>query len=207
MTETSVKEYAFDLSGGRLCLDFANTVSGSRARPTERLHSYDDLISWARQAGTVDEREAQRLAQAARRHPADAARVLADAVHLREALFRIFSAGTEDRLPQPGDVEALNAALPVALAHQRLEVGADGFVWGGAGSVDALERVLWPVVRSAADLLTSPERGRVRRCGGANCDWLFMDNSRNHSRRWCDMGSCGNRAKARRYYARHKEDA
>ena len=80
-------------------------------------------------------------------------------------------------------------------------------MWGGAGSVDALERVLWPVVRSAADLLTSPERGRVRRCGGANCDWLFMDNSRNHSRRWCDMGSCGNRAKARRYYARHKEDA
>ncbi len=52
-----------------------------------------------------------------------------------------------------------------------------------------------------------PERDRVRRCGGANCDWLFMHNSRNHSRRWCDMGSCGNRAKARRYYARHKEDA
>ncbi len=208
MAQVSVKEYAFDFSGGHLGLDFANTVGGSRARPTERITSYQDLISWGRQAGVLNEREAQRLSQASRRRPASAARVLADAIRLREALFWTFSAAMDGHSPQPGDLEALNAALPSALMHLRLETGADGFAWVWAGDADALDRMLWPVVRSAVDLLTSPQRHRVRKCGGQNCDWLFIDNSRNHSRRWCDMKQCGNRAKARRYYERHRrEDA
>lgn len=201
------KEYVFDLSGGRLCLDFINTVSGSRAHPTERLNSYPDLVSWSRQAGALGDREAQHLAQAAARRPDDAARTLREAVGFREALFRVFAAVVGLRPPDPDDLAALNAMLPRALAQQRIERKAGGFVWGWTDDGEALDRMLWPVARSAADLLVSPDLKRVRRCAGANCDWLFIDMSRNGSRRWCDMSGCGNRAKARRYYERHRARA
>jgi predicted RNA-binding Zn ribbon-like protein len=77
-----------------------------------------------------------------------------------------------------------------------------GFTWGWDKQSDALDRMLWPVARSAADLLTSDHLNRVHQCGGKDCTWLFVDTSRNHSRQWCDMGDCGNRAKARRFYQR-----
>jgi predicted RNA-binding Zn ribbon-like protein len=200
-------EYVFDFSGGRLCLDFTNTVSGSRAHPTERLNDYQDLVSWGRQAGVLGDREAQRLAQAARQDPDAAARALAKTVEFREALFRILAAAVSIRPPDPDDLAVLNAMLPRALSHQRIERQAGGFAWGWTEDAEALDRMLWPVARSAADLLVSPELKRVRQCAGANCDWLFVDMSRNGSRRWCDMSECGNRAKARRYYERHRAKA
>jgi predicted RNA-binding Zn ribbon-like protein len=197
-------EYTFDFSGGRLCLDFVNTVGGSRAEPKERLNSYFDLVSWGRQAGVLNERDAQRLGQLAKRRPGDAARTLAGAVQLREALFRIF-AGAADCRAQPDDMNIFNAALGRALAQVRLDATAEGCVRVWAGEADALDRMLWPVLRSAMDVLTSEEeRSRIRTCESPACDWLFLDTSRNRSRRWCDMKSCGNRAKARRYYERHK---
>jgi len=208
VTETSDRaEYTFDLSGGLLCLDFVNTVSGSRARPTERLHSHRDLLSWARQARVVAEDEIGRLAREAQRRPGDAARALDDALGLREALFRIFTARIELRANDRADLHLLNAWLSRALAHQRIAETPDGFAWTWDDHGGALERIVWPVIRSAADLLTSPDLRRVRRCAGPTCDWLFMDTSRNHTRRWCDMDSCGNRAKARRYYERHRAHA
>jgi len=207
MTQTISREYVFDLSGGRLCLDFVNTVSGSRAHPRERLNSYHDLVSWGRQAGALTEREAQYLAQVAKRRPAASARSLAEAVRLREALFRLFSAMVEGRPPQPDDLAILNATLAEALANLELASCDDGYAWAWEGDADALDRMLWPVVRSATDLLTSPDRHRIHICESTTCDWLFMDMSRNHSRRWCDMKGCGNRAKARRYYERHKAKA
>ncbi|HLJ61609.1 MAG TPA: ABATE domain-containing protein [bacterium] len=202
------QEYVFDLSGGSLCLNFVDTVSGSRARPTERLRSYEDLVSWGRQSGAITYDVADRLAQAAERRPRDAGGVLAEALRLREALFRIFSASVEDlRAPERVDVELLNSALSEALQHHRIVKTPEGFAWAWADDRDALERIVWPVVHSAADLLTSPDLRRVRRCAGADCDWLFMDLSRNRTRRWCDMKGCGNRAKARRYYERHRAHA
>jgi predicted RNA-binding Zn ribbon-like protein len=92
-------EYAFSFSGGALCLDFVNTMSGARARPEERLNTYLDLVSWGRQAGLLTEREAQRLGRAVRLRPADAARMLEEARALREALFRIFQAAIDRRPP------------------------------------------------------------------------------------------------------------
>ncbi len=196
--------YVFDLSGGRLCLDFVNTLSGSRARPTERLRSYDDLVSWGRQSGAITAPIAERLAAEARARPRDAARALDSAVRLREVMFRILAACADLRPADETDVAALNVALSEALPHQRLVKTPDGFEWGWVEDAEALGRIPWAAIRSAADLLTSPDLRRVRRCAGANCDWLFMDMSRNRTRRWCDMKGCGNRAKARRYYERHR---
>ena len=198
-------EYTFDLSGGLLCLDFVNTVSGRpRARPTERLNTHRDLVSWARQARVSPDGALARLSREAERRPRDAAKALEEARGIREAMFRIFAARLERRAPEAADLDVFNAALGRALAHQRVAGTEDGFAWAWADDDGALDRVVWPVVRSAAELMTSPDLRRLRRCAGATCDWLFIDRSRNHTRRWCDMDSCGNRAKAQRYYKRHR---
>jgi predicted RNA-binding Zn ribbon-like protein len=200
--------YTFDFSAGRLCIDFVNTAGGTRAKPKEHLNSYPDLVAWGRQADVLSDQDAQRLARAARRRPDEAAQTLADAVQLRETMFRIFTAATDCKRLHPEDMQVLNAALAHALAQVRLDTTAEGCVRVWAGDGDQLDRMLWPVLRSAMDVLTSAEeRGRIHKCESPTCDWLFLDASRNRSRRWCDMKSCGNRAKARRYYERHREHA
>jgi len=202
-TMTAPPEYAFDFSGGRLCLDFVNTISGSRTK--EHFNTYHDLVSWGRQGGVLSDREAQHLEDMATRQPDEAARTLAVAISLREALFRIFTGAAERRPQRPEDMEILNTALCRALSHVRIDVNEEGCVRAWAGDA-APDRMLWPVLRSAMDVLTSEEeRGRIHKCESPTCAWLFMDTSRNHSRRWCDMKSCGNRAKAKRYYERHKQ--
>jgi predicted RNA-binding Zn ribbon-like protein len=123
---------------------------------------------------------------------------------LREAVYRIFSAVAGSRSPQPADLAILNATLAAALASLRIVTMGNGFIWVWGGGEEALDRVVWPVALSAAGLLTSGERRAVRECAATNCAWLFLDTTRNRSRRWCDMKVCGNRAKARRHYERKK---
>ena len=196
-------ESTYDLLGGALCLDFANTVSWRRgAQPRERLTCYADLLVWAQQAGTLTEPEAHRLAARSGRTPAESVAVLRRAVALREGIHRIFSAVAAHRPPSAADLSTLNTALAGALRHARIVPTTDGFTWGWSGGDAALDRVLWPVARSAGELLTSDELSRVRECAGTNCGWLFIDTSRARSRQWCDMKVCGNRAKVRRHYER-----
>ena len=205
VAQATTDTYIFDLSGGRLCLDFANTVSDRPApRPREHLNAYSDLVSWARQVGVLADDDARRLLAAAVRHPERAAAVLAGAIELREAIYRIFEAVADGRAPEAADVDALNAVLAGALARARIVPAEDGFEWGWADDPTALDRMLWPVARSAADLLASDELATVRVCPGGGCRWLFADQSRNGIRRWCDMKVCGNRAKARRFQARKR---
>jgi predicted RNA-binding Zn ribbon-like protein len=195
----------FELSGGALCLDFANTW-GDRERPEEdKLRVYPDLLAFARQTGTLTAGEAARLVGRAGREPREAAAAVARALKLRETLYRIFSAGAAGRGPEAADLERLNAAMPETLSHLRLESRGAELVWAWAAEDDPLEAPLWPVVRSAAELLTSEERQWVRECGGSACNWLFLDHSRNRSRRWCSMETCGNRAKAQRHYRRRTD--
>jgi predicted RNA-binding Zn ribbon-like protein len=203
VAQGAAAQYVFQFTGGRLCLDFANTLSEGRAHPIERLTAYEDLIAWARQASVLNDGDARRLLRKAHQHPKHATKALAEAIALRESLYRIFSSAVDGSAPLGTDLETLNTALSRALDHLRVAPRAKGFTWEWDAG-DALDRMLWPVVRSAADLLVSDDVRRVRRCGGENCDWLFLDTSRNHSRRWCSMRDCGNRAKARRFYARKK---
>lgn len=205
MAHAATEEYVFEFTGGRLCLDFANTVGGGRATPHEHLNHYGDLVAWGRQAGVLTDGDARDLTRLATRHPEEAARTLADAIALREALYRIFSSVTDGAAAAAADLEVFNAALSRALTRLRIVPGSKEFEWTWATEEAALDRMLWPVVRSAADLLASEEVLRVGRCASESCDWLFLDTSRNHSRRWCDMRDCGNRAKARRHYARKKK--
>jgi predicted RNA-binding Zn ribbon-like protein len=101
-------------------------------------------------------------------------------------------------------VEILDREVAAALAHRRLVPAGRCFVWDIVGAEDRLDRILWLLVDDAADLLSSELLDRVKECGGPDCSWLFLDESRNRSRRWCEMSECGNRAKQRRYQRRHK---
>ena len=195
-----MSEYVFDLDGGRLCLDFVNTHS---RRTGEHLATYADLLAFAQQSGLLAQAERERLQAEADRRPEQAATLLARARRLRAALYGVFSAVAAGHQPNAADLEVFNADLASALSHARVASADDGFVWEWAGGRAAgLEAPLWEVLRSAADLLTSPDVRKVRECGGADCRWLFIDTSKNRSRQWCSMQSCGNREKARRHYER-----
>jgi predicted RNA-binding Zn ribbon-like protein len=206
MAETH-PEYVFDLSGGHLALDFVNTVGGMRGvKPREHLRDFGDLVAFGRQTGALSATQADHIAAVARRNPAAAAAAHEGAIALREALYRIFVASIAGRGPAADDLDGLNVALARALPHRRLVDRGDRIelAWDEAPALDA---ALWPVADAAAALLTSPELARVRMCGLSEedeCSWLFVDRTKARTRRWCSMKDCGNRAKARRHYAKVK---
>jgi predicted RNA-binding Zn ribbon-like protein len=186
--------------GGALCLDFANTVGGHRdGEPKENLHVYDDLLDWASVAGTLPKGGVARLRELANASPTRAARALVAAKELREAIYEIFVALADGRSPPAADVATLNAAVPEAFAHLQLKPADGAFALSWPAAAD-LHAPLWPVVKSAVDLLLD-RRLRLRACASDTCGWLFIDESKNQSRKWCSMRDCGNRAKVRRFRA------
>ena len=193
-----------ELIGGEVCLDFANTLGGTREAPSERLHGYGDLVRWAAHAGAIEGTEVEALLAAAGARSAEAEAVFARALRLREAIFRIFAALADDANPAAADLQRLNDELARALPHLRIVPDEHGFDYRFEAPDSALDGPLWPVARSASELLATGDLGRVKRCTSDECDWLFVDLSKNRSRRWCDMRDCGNRAKARRYYRRQR---
>jgi len=199
------KLWRFHLSG-RPALDFANTVSWrASGRPVERLESAEDLVRWAKQSRVITDRDARELAQQARRKPAPTTAAVARVRVLREAIYRVFSMIADSHQPNQSDMATINRVLSEAMRHIRVTRRAHGgFVSAWQKGPPSLRRVLWPVARSVAEVLTSEDLGRLKKCPSANCGWIFLDTTRNHTRRWCDMKVCGNRAKARRYYLRQR---
>jgi predicted RNA-binding Zn ribbon-like protein len=196
--------YEFEFSGGALCLDFVNTISDRAAERGEHLNEWPDLVSWAEQAQIITRTQATQFRESIRAREEPARREFHRALELRESLFRIFGRLSAGRPPASDDVGVLNAALGPALAHARVESRAGRFVWAWTPGEPTLARLLWPVLRSAADLLVSDEGRLVRECASETCSWLFVDRSRTHKRRWCSMSTCGNRDKVRRFYARQR---
>jgi len=195
------------LIGGTLCLDFVNTVDPRHAPGRrEYLDSYPALIGWARDAGAIDAAAGERLLTAAARDPGEARRILQRAITLREALYPIFAQAISRQPPARDDLDTLHRELASAMTHIQIRWATTGFTWGWDDPGHGLDRVLWAVTWSAADLLVRGPLGRVRECpGDGNCGWLFLDLSKNASRRWCEMRTCGNRAKARRYLTRTRD--
>jgi predicted RNA-binding Zn ribbon-like protein len=199
--------YNLALLGGKLCLDFANTID-PRYGPQRRefLTCYSDLVDWARHVGVVSEHDARHLAAASRADPAAAGAIFERAIALRETIYRIFLAPARGGQPAQADLEMLLHTYAQALASARLVRRGAVFALDWMARVEALDRMLWPVAQSALELLGSRELERVRECPGlGDCGWLFLDTSKNGSRRWCSMEGCGSRAKMRRQYARRRE--
>jgi predicted RNA-binding Zn ribbon-like protein len=197
---------SFGFIAGAHCLDFVNTV-GARASeyPNDKLATYADLVRWSEQAGLIDEGKALELLSYAEANSSRTAKVLEEARGFRETLFRIFGALQRMQPPPPSDLAALNRALqryPIRLKIRPR--GRDFFCTREVGqAIDAWP--LAPVAWSAAELLSSDQMHHVHKCADATCGWLFVDTTKNHSRRWCAMDDCGSLAKARRYYQRKRK--
>ncbi len=194
------------LSAGELCLDFANTADWHASHaPIELLRTYRDLVAWSQRAGLMDAAAALRLLREAECRPGAAAAVLKRAVLLREAIYGIIVALLRRQPLAASVLQAFNRELRAAYRHLHLLPGPQGLEWNWDFVNRDLERMLWPIVRSAAELLTSERRARIGQCADdRGCGWLFLDTTKNRSRRWCEMGDCGNRAKARRHYRRRR---
>ena len=197
-----------NLLGGVPCLDFVNTVD-PRFGPQRReyLNDYAELIAWSRHVEILDDAQAKSLWRVMQADSDTADHVHAQAIELREALYDVFRLTMSGQVMGVSDLEILNSWLGRALSKRRLrgDVAHVAWAWDDV-SEDHLDRPLWPVVLSAAELLTSPRRLRIRHCPGDDglCGWLFLDTSKAGTRHWCSMRGCGNRAKARRHQARVK---
>ena len=204
-----------NLVGGRLCLDFVNTVGGWNPDPSsgkndpyaavaraDKLNDYFDLLAWSLHTGLFSENEAQALAREAGRREKEAAATLKRAVALRGAIYRICAAVIHESLPRAADLDLLNRELNVANGRVRLGVGEENFVWEWTDTKNALDRMLWQIADSSAEMLTTDDLTRLRGCPGKDCGWLFLDLSKNSRRQWCDMQACGNLAKVRRFRQR-----
>jgi len=202
MSQPSSKSH-FDLSGGNLALDFVNTVSNRpAAEPIERLTDYNHLVSFGLESNLYPHAMVNDLHIRAGRLPGMAKNALLKAIQFREALFAIFSAVVERRAIPGSALQQLTLMLQEGVAYGRLVHTGHRFAWEWTSMNIHLESALWPVARSAADLLLSDELEHVRMCASDECAWLFIDKTKNQRRRWCDMKTCGNRVKARRHYQR-----
>lgn len=212
MSMTSVDQHPhewrdIDFVGGVLCLDFANTVNawlGEECRG-DYLKDFCDLVRWGVRSGALDADLAPPLLAAAEERVGEATAILEEARNMRGVLRRVFLARADGEMPDAGDIEALNNAVSWAMSHLELTADNGGFGWAWhRDRQPPLDRVLWPVARSAADLLTSADPRRLKTCPADDCGWMFYDTSKAGRRRWCDMSTCGNRAKAHRHYRKKK---
>ncbi|WP_165423678.1 CGNR zinc finger domain-containing protein [Ktedonosporobacter rubrisoli] len=197
----------FDISANYLCLDFANTLENrAEAVPQELLHGYSDLVAWSVQAQILSKDVGERLKQEADQQPGRAKAILVHAIALREVIYRVFKSIALEKQPNSQDLQTLNVYLATALSRACIVPAGEHYAWSWDVQPETeLEQVLWPIVRSAADLLTSDRLSLTRLCAAEDCGWLFLDTSKNRSRRWCNMQSCGNRAKVRRHYVQKKK--
>lgn len=192
------------LVGGDLSLDYVNTVdTWQRGDRVDYLSDYRALVSWAARAEALSTSQAERLIDCGATRQTQAHLVHARAVALRDALFHVF-APTERRAAEPW-LEIVNEELERAMRALRLRPADSGYELVSTAG-DELDQVLWPVLRAAARLATSPALERVRSCPGEDCGWLFLDTSKAGRRRWCNMAICGNRMKTKRHRARARLD-
>ncbi len=196
-----------DLNSGHPALEFTNTVNNHASEhPTEKLFNYEDLLAWAQRVGLLREEQAQILARKAASHPKEAAAVFAKALELRETIYRIFVTQIKGKSPAEGDLAILNSMLMQPTSGAQVVRRSGKFEWQWNFDEAALEVPLWLITLAAVDLLTSEHLPRIGQCADEDgCGWLFVDTTKNHSRRWCDINDCGNRAKQRRYQKRARK--
>lgn len=185
----------YEFLGGNLALDFTNTLHNhGESDPREDLKSAADLVEWAAQAGLLRHTETHRLGTV-HADPARFRRALA----LRELLYEIFSRVAKGKKPTAQALRNFQSFYQNAIRRAEFHPVANHYRLTWPAATCPLERISQEIARSAADLLTSQALTRVRQCSGENCSWLFVDDSRNGMRRWCDMKACGNRAKVQRF--------
>jgi predicted RNA-binding Zn ribbon-like protein len=200
---------AFQLIGGHPVLDLVNTLDNRfvETRRVELLPTYADVLRFARQSQILSGRQIAHLGASAR--GSTPMRVLRGVLELREAMAELLYAGNVGARLRRDALELIEHHVIHADAHRELvahrtrRASPSGASFAWAFPENRLELPLWVLSKSAEALLTTEDCSKIRACQRENCQWLFLDSSKNHSRRWCDMKICGNRAKAQRFHAKH----
>ncbi len=187
----------------RLWLDFINTDAAAQLPGGDLLRDVEALLVWFQQQGAIDDERAAGIRRRTVLQPAAAAATLVDARRVRAALRLLAEKGQlTDRVRDVAVLE-INRVLGRSAGTRRLDPRADrGYIRVFVPTGDAFAGLMIPIVESAADSLVDEELGRIRRCADPRCHRVFFDGTKNGQRRWCDMGTCGNRAKAARHRAR-----
>lgn len=191
-----------DLVGGDPAVDFVNTASEWSKEPVDRLGGFSGLADWALVAGVLTEEEAAAAREAAARRPDEANRIFEGAAALRESLWRLFHAAAHDRRADTADLHRLKDWTRRAACYLCLEQTAGGFEETWSADAPPLEIAIFRIARAAERLLTEGRLDRLHACGGETCEWMFLDLSKNGSRRWCSMSTCGNDAKVKKFRRR-----
>ena len=187
-----------------LSLDFVNTVAWRGSTQEESLHTAEDLLKWFVSAGIIDGMGAAGFQKFFEARPTLSAAIFTDAITIRETLYRLLRSLAIGSSPAAEDLHHFNAVLSNAPSRALLDHAKAGVGWRIEVKATAAS-LLTPVLWSAADILVAAPSVRLRECANERCLWLFFDDSKNGSRRWCSMQSCGNRAKAHRHYLRQKK--
>lgn len=207
MTAIETKNWKF--VGGRLCVDFVNTVGGRITQNennildykiiTDKLESFTDLADWAKAVGILNDVSAKKINLFAVHNDKSAKKILERSLQLRESLYKIFVSLIEGSIPPEHDINLLNNECSASRERQKLFYDSNKFNWTFEASSDDPEIIIMNISLSASEFLVEENLMRLKQCGGENCGWLFYDTSKNGSRQWCDMKDCGNVAKVRRY--------
>ena len=200
----AIKGRVFDLSGGHPALDLVNTLDWRfrESGPEELLEDYSDVLRFVEQAGLLPSADARKLLRTVSDTKAE--RVLAEIRALREAAAELFYAVIDERTPSPSTVRQLQECFAAARPHEQLNWTGHKLGWSLPHLSAEPALPLWLLSLSTNALVTSDQMYLLRQCGSEECRWLFLDTSKNHTRRWCNMKICGNRMKARRFKAQHK---
>ena len=193
--------------GGAVCLDFINTLDDRfSSEPKELLTSYIDLAHFAQDSGILSDQQVDRLLEKSMQSREAAEEALTAAIRLREAMHEVFWALIRKKHVPAGALYVVNQYAQEAARHMNVIATGKGFEWRFE-ETENFDAAWWPIARSAVELLASDQLQFVRACASKTCEWLFLDESKNHRRRWCDMTKCGNRAKVRNFYTRQRKSS
>ncbi|HTS09985.1 MAG TPA: ABATE domain-containing protein [Candidatus Eisenbacteria bacterium] len=191
-----------------MSLDFVNTLDDRFSNePKEMLKSYVDLARFGEDTGILTDQQVDRFFPWSIQYKEEAEEVLKSAIELREAISAVFYSIVQRKPVPAAPLDILNVRVQEAARHLKLVPGKERFKWKFDSGINDPYAPIWPIARDAAELLASDRLEFVRACASKTCEWLFLDESKNHRRRWCDMTKCGNRAKAKRFYVRQKKEA
>jgi predicted RNA-binding Zn ribbon-like protein len=197
----------FQLVAGHVALDFVNTLDYryDPDRLIDLLPSYERFLAFCRQSEVISTAQTRKLLEGWRE--AESRRILKEVVELREALYFLILSTVHGRSPEELHLRTLNRFLSEAPAVDKVTWQKRGFIRSSHDITGRRNGPLRQIVDAGVALITSSDIYTVRECGEKTCRWFFLDRSRNHSRRWCDMQLCGNRSKAKRFYARKHNDS
>jgi predicted RNA-binding Zn ribbon-like protein len=191
-----------NIHGERPIIDYTNTADWrGKEESTEYINQYHDLIDWAELTELVEKQTAAKLREVAKRDPLKAQEAHTRAIKFREAAYNTLVSISNTKPANLEDKKIIDSETGFMYKHIKLDLDSQRITLDDENNP---EYILWLLVKDFVDLITSDEIERVKRCASDECGWLFIDSSKNRSRKWCNMRGCGNRAKARRYYSKKK---